>query len=60
MALRLLVDNPAFPRSAAYDPRWVAENMMGPNALWLTESLSQVLEFRPGQRVLASASRPGP
>lgn len=26
--------------------------MMGPNVLWLAESLSQVLEFRPGMRVL--------
>src|SRR4029077_1716190 len=52
MALRLLVDNPAFPRSAAYDPRWVAENMMGPNVLWLTESLGEVLPLEPGARVL--------
>jgi len=51
-ALRHLVENPAFPRSAAYDPRWVAENMMGPNVLWLAESLSQVLEFRPEHRIL--------
>jgi hypothetical protein len=28
-----LLENPAFPRSAAYDPRWVAENVMGPNVL---------------------------
>jgi cyclopropane fatty-acyl-phospholipid synthase-like methyltransferase len=51
-ALRHLVENPAFPRSAAYDPRWVAENMMGPNVLWLAESLSQVLEFQPEHRIL--------
>jgi SAM-dependent methyltransferase len=47
-----LLENPAFPRSAAYDPRWVAENLMGPNVLWLTEALSQVFDFRPGMRVL--------
>lgn len=51
-AQRHLVENPSFPRSAAYDPRWVAENMMGPNVLWLAESLSQVLEFRPEHRIL--------
>jgi SAM-dependent methyltransferase len=51
-ALRHLVDNPAFPRSSAYDPRWIAENMMGPNVLWLAESLSQVLELRPEHRIL--------
>ena len=26
-----------FPRSNAYDPDWVLENQMGPNALWLIE-----------------------
>lgn len=50
--LRRLVDNPSFPRSAAYDPRWVAENMMGPNVLWLAESLTEVLTLEPGARVL--------
>jgi cyclopropane fatty-acyl-phospholipid synthase-like methyltransferase len=43
---------PAFPRSAKYDPGWVIENMMGPNAMWLTESLSQVMKLEPGMRVL--------
>jgi hypothetical protein len=28
----------AFPRSAAYNPRWVLENLMGPNVLWLAEA----------------------
>jgi cyclopropane fatty-acyl-phospholipid synthase-like methyltransferase len=41
-----------FPRSAGYDPRWVLENQMGPNVLWLTEALCQVMEFKPGMRVL--------
>lgn len=50
--LRLLVDNPAFPRSAAYDPRWMAQNMMGPNVLWLTEALTEVMPLEPGTRVL--------
>jgi SAM-dependent methyltransferase len=50
--LRRILDNPAFPRSAAYEPRWVVDNMMGPNVLWLAESLSQVFEIRPGRRIL--------
>ncbi len=42
----------SFPRSARYDPAWVAENGMGPNVLWLTESLSERIELRPGMRVM--------
>ncbi len=41
-----------FPRSAAYDPEWVLEHLMGPNVLWLTEALSQVMQLHPGMRVL--------
>jgi cyclopropane fatty-acyl-phospholipid synthase-like methyltransferase len=41
-----------FPRSSKYDPEWVFENEMGPNALWLTEALCQVMELEPGMRVL--------
>ena len=41
-----------FPRSAKYDTAWTIENMMGPNVLWLTESLGQMMELRPGMRVL--------
>jgi SAM-dependent methyltransferase len=41
-----------YPRSATYDPAWVLENLMGPNVLWLTESLTQVLALEPGMRVL--------
>lgn len=41
-----------FPRSAAYEAAWVLENLMGPNVLWLAESLSELLELRPGMRVL--------
>lgn len=29
-----------FPRSNRYDPKWGVENTMGPNVMWLTESLS--------------------
>ena len=41
-----------FPRSASYDPEWVLENVMGPNVLWLAESLSEAMELEPGMRVL--------
>ena len=41
-----------FPRSARYDPAWVHTNEMGPNVLWMTEALSQVMAIKPGMRVL--------
>ena len=41
-----------FPRSANYDPDWALENMMGPNALWLTESLAGCMNLKPKMRVL--------
>jgi SAM-dependent methyltransferase len=41
-----------FPRSAAYDPVWVLDNLMGPNVLWLTESLSQVMDLQAGMHVM--------
>jgi SAM-dependent methyltransferase len=41
-----------FPRSTRYDPTWVHKNEMGPNALWLTEALCQVMDLNPGMRVL--------
>jgi len=44
--------NERFPRSNQYDPRWVAGNQMGPNALWLTEWLMENFELSPGMRVL--------
>lgn len=43
---------PEFPRSASYEPEWALENLMGPNVLWLAESLSHVMELRRGMRVL--------
>jgi SAM-dependent methyltransferase len=42
----------AYPRSGRYDLEWMMAGSMGPNALWLAEALSQVLELRPGMRVL--------
>lgn len=43
---------PRYPRSSTYDPEWVVANQMGPNALWLMESLTDVLPIEPGMRVL--------
>jgi SAM-dependent methyltransferase len=50
LAALLAIDQ--FPRSASYDPEWVLENLMGPNVLWLTEALSQVMTLKPDMRVL--------
>lgn len=41
-----------YVRSNAYDSAWVIENQMGPNVLWLTESLSEVLTIEPDSNVL--------
>lgn len=41
-----------FPRSSGYDPNWVRQNLMGPNALWLIEDLAERLELQAGARVL--------
>ncbi len=50
--LRTLLTNDEFPRSSNYDPEWVIENEMGPNVLWLTEALCQVMHLTSGMRVL--------
>jgi SAM-dependent methyltransferase len=47
-----LLTLPEFPRSAGYRPEWMLENLMGPNAVWLAEAMSQVLPLQPGMRVL--------
>ena len=44
--LRRRLARPEFPRASSYDPDWVFETMMGPNALWLAEWASH--EERPG------------
>ena len=41
-----------YPRTAKYDPNWIRENMMGPNALFLLEDLCEHLDLRPGMKVL--------
>ncbi|MGZ5933449.1 MAG: SAM-dependent methyltransferase [Rhizomicrobium sp.] len=43
---------PRFPRSSRYDGRWIVDNLMGPHVLWLAEHLCEVLELKPGMRVL--------
>jgi SAM-dependent methyltransferase len=50
--LRQLLTLEQLPRSAAYDPRWILENQMGPNPLWLAEWLAQAMRLQPGMRVL--------
>lgn len=50
--VRALLNVPRFPRASAYDPEWVVENQMGPNALWLVEWLTESLCLEPGMRVL--------
>jgi SAM-dependent methyltransferase len=52
VAFRELLRHPDYPRAAAYDAMWIHRNLMGPNVLWLTEALTQVLTLEPGMRVL--------
>jgi SAM-dependent methyltransferase len=52
MSTPLSLEHPRYRRSNSYDPQWVIENQMGPHVLWLTESLMEVMEIRPGMRVL--------
>ncbi len=47
-----MLGNERFPRSAKYDPQWLAENESGPNVLRLTEWLCERMDLRPGMRVL--------
>lgn len=41
-----------FPRSNSYEMEGALENLMGPNVLWLAESLAGLMDLRPGMRVL--------
>jgi len=41
-----------FPRSQKYDLQWMVEDQMGPNVVWLAEGLMQIMELKPGMRVL--------
>jgi len=44
--------HPRYVRSNKYDPAWITKNQMGPNVLWLTESLTEVMTIEPGMKVL--------
>lgn len=44
--------HPRYPRSNGYDPMWVTRHQMGPNVLWLTEALTDVMPIEPGMKVL--------
>lgn len=50
--LAAMLKNDEFPLSSKYDPEWILENQMGPNALWLTEWLCRDMKLKPGMRVL--------
>jgi cyclopropane fatty-acyl-phospholipid synthase-like methyltransferase len=41
-----------YPRASAYDIDWMMDNMMGPNAVWLMESVADRLHLEPGTRLL--------
>jgi cyclopropane fatty-acyl-phospholipid synthase-like methyltransferase len=41
-----------FPRSAAYDIGWLAENEMGPSSTWLAEFLAEAIDLQPGMKVM--------
>jgi cyclopropane fatty-acyl-phospholipid synthase-like methyltransferase len=52
MSSALDLQHHRYVRSNAYEPKWVVENQMGPNVLWLTEALTQVMPIEPGMKVL--------
>jgi ubiquinone/menaquinone biosynthesis C-methylase UbiE len=49
--MKLLTDV-KYPLAAKYSPEWMYENRMGCQCLWLIESLSHMMELKPGMRVL--------
>ncbi len=50
--LRRRLAVPGYDRAAGYPPHWLLDHEMGPNPLWLTESLMSVMDLKPGMRVL--------
>jgi cyclopropane fatty-acyl-phospholipid synthase-like methyltransferase len=46
------LSNERFPRSNRYDPKWILENQMGLNPLWLTEWVCERMPLAPGMRLL--------
>lgn len=47
-----LLRKPEFPLSQRYEPSFLLDNQMGPNAVWLLEWLLEALPLEPGMRVL--------
>ena len=43
---------PHYPRTNRYDMEWILRNLMGPNPLWLMESILDDMQIGPGMRVL--------
>jgi cyclopropane fatty-acyl-phospholipid synthase-like methyltransferase len=50
--LRRQLTRSRYPRSSRYDPAWILESDMGPNSLWLTEGLAELVPLEAGMRVL--------
>ncbi|MDR1688564.1 MAG: class I SAM-dependent methyltransferase, partial [Clostridiales bacterium] len=49
--MKLIIDD-KYPLAAKYSPEWMYENKMGCQCLWLVESLSRIMELKPGMRIL--------
>ena len=41
-----------YHKTEKYDYKWIQENWMGPNPLWLLEELCRHIDLRPGMKVL--------
>jgi cyclopropane fatty-acyl-phospholipid synthase-like methyltransferase len=50
--LTRLLTNERYPWSGRYSARWMVDNAMGPNPVWLAEALTEVMPLEPGMRVL--------
>jgi cyclopropane fatty-acyl-phospholipid synthase-like methyltransferase len=44
--------NERFPRSNSYDPKWILDNQMGFNPLWLTEWVCEKMPLAADMRLL--------
>ncbi len=47
-----LLRRKGYPRSDNYDPQWIVDNAMGSQCIWLTEVITNVMELKPGMRIL--------
>jgi hypothetical protein len=50
--LQGLLTKEHYPRFSNYAGRWVIDNLMGPNPIWLAEALPEVMPLASGMRVL--------